>query len=198
MIIHDVIQGSEAWHKLRLGRFTATDFTTVANGKKATIDTLIYKKVAERITGLPASERYINANMERGLDLESEARTAFEFRTGIEVDVVGFCSLDDWVGCSPDGLIGENKGIEIKCKDNHTHLECLLHGDNSYRWQIQGNLYVTGRDSWYFISYNPNFPIEKQLYITEYGRDDDALSKIEQGLKYAVNKAKEIWREYEG
>ncbi len=194
MIYHYVEQRSEAWHKLRLGKFTATDFQTVANGKKDTIRKLVYKKAAEQITGY-REEGYMNDHMLRGVELEDEARKLYEFQTGNDVTLVGFVS-DDWIGCSPDGLIGDDGGLEIKCKDIHTHLDCLLNGDNSYKWQIQGSLYVTQRLWWDFVSYNPHFPADKQLYIERWYPDEELQVKIERGLVTAVEMLQEVLEKY--
>ena len=191
MIIHDVVQGSEEWKILRSGKFTATDFATVANGRKSTIENLIYKKAAEIITGVKAESGYYSASMERGNRLEAEAREEFEFATGLHVETVGFVEMSEYIGCSPDGLIGDHAGVEIKCKDDHTHLKCLLHGDTSYKWQLYGNMFVTGRREWYFCAYNPNFPVETQLYIKKWEWNQDLITQLENGLVYVVNRVKE-------
>jgi hypothetical protein len=187
MIIHYCEQGSQEWQDLRLGRFTATDFATLANGKKATIDNLILKKAAEIVTGKKAYSDFYNKHMERGNELEAEAREAFELERLVSVEQVGFIEVNEFIGCSPDGLVGDYSGIEIKCKDNHTHLKTLLKGDNSYKWQIVGNMWCTGRKEWEFYCYNPNFT--KQYSETWYLNDDDK-SQLEQGLDYAVEKLK--------
>jgi len=191
MIIHEMEQGSEAWFAVKSGKFSATDFQTIANGKPATIETLIYKKAAQIITG-HREETYSNANMDRGLELENEAREAFIFEKGLDVRQVGFVQCAEHVGCSPDGLIGDDSGLEIKCPEDHTHAKYLIHGCNSYHWQLQGSLFVTGRKSWYFCSYNPNFPVGKQLYTKQWFPDPVAFAKIETGLDYAVSELKRI------
>ncbi len=194
MIYHwEIEQRSEAWHELRLGKFTATDFQTVANGRKDTIRKLVYEKAAEHITGMRKTS-YINADMERGNELEDDARKLYEFVTGNEVKQVGFVS-DEWFGCSPDGLIGDDGGLEIKCKADHTHLDCLLNGDNSYKWQIQGSLYITNCEWWDFVSYNPNFPANQQLYIERWYPNDDDQKKIQEGLAVVIQMLKDVLQE---
>lgn len=182
MIIHEMEQRSDEWFKIRMGKFTGTDFATVANGKKATKETLVYKKASEIVTGHRQENGYTNYNMERGVELEDEARFAFELETGLTVRQVGFLELDKFTGVSPDGLIGDNAGIEIKCKEDHTHLKCLLNGDNTYKWQIQGALYVSGREKWFFVSYNANFSTDKRLYIKEYYPDEKCFDMLRVGL----------------
>ena len=194
MIIHEMEQGSPEWFQTKLGKFGATDFQTIANGKPKTIETLIYKKAAQIITG-HREETYSNSNMERGIELENEAREAFSFEKGLVVRQVGFVQSAEHVGCSPDGLIGDDSGVEFKCPEDHTHARYLIHGCNSYHWQIQGSLSVTERKSWYFCSYNPNFPIEKQLYIKQWFPDPVAFAKIETGLDYAVKELLRILEE---
>ena len=194
MIIHEMEQGSPEWLKLKEGKFSATDFQTIANGKPKTIETLIYKKAAQIITGR-REETYSNANMERGIELENEAREAFIFEKGLSVRQVGFVQSAEHVGCSPDGLIGDDSGLEIKCPEDHTHARYLIHSCNAYHWQLQASMYVTGRESWWFCSYNPNFPIEKQLYIKECFPDLVAFEKIKTGLNYAVKELLRILEE---
>lgn len=99
--------------------------------------------------------------LEQGSILEGEALPWYEFSTGEKIQRVGFCVTEDGrVGCSPDGLIGENGGVEIKCPSPHVHLGYLLGGviPKEYIAQVQGALLVTQRKWWKFISYNRNFP----------------------------------------
>ena len=191
MKVHMIEQRSEEWFDVKRGKFGATDMATVANGKPATLKTLVFKKAAELITGY-REEGYINEHMLRGIELEDQARQLYEFLTGQEVDTVGFIEFDEYSGCSPDGLVGEDGGVEIKCKDIHTHLQCLLYGDNSYMWQIQSSLFFTGRKWWDFVSYNEHFPPEKQLYVYRHYPDPVSQKKIEIGLGEAVRQLVEV------
>jgi len=193
VIIHEnIIQRSDEWFQIRLGKFTGTDFATVANGRKDTRKKLIYKKAAEIMTGKPCERDFNNFQMDRGRELEDEARMAFELETGLEVREVGFIELDQYTGVSPDGLIGEKSGIEIKCKDTHTHIECLTEGDNSYKWQIQGGLYVSGRKSWFFVSYNKDFSMNKRLYIKEHTPDEKSFEMLRDGLAEMTTELKKV------
>lgn len=197
MIIHDEFeQRTEEWEKIRIGKFTGTDFQTVANGKKDTIETLCYKKASEIITGKKSYDSFSNRHTERGIEKEDEAREMFQLETGLLVKTVGFIERDIFSGVSPDGLIGDNSGIEIKCKDYHTHLYTLLNGDNSYMWQIQGNMFISNRESWYFCSYNEDFPIDKRIYICEHKLIQEKQEKIKTGLEYCINRVKEILSQY--
>ena len=191
MIIHEMEQGSPEWFAVKLGKYSATDFQTLANGRKDTIAKLIEKKAAEILTGR-RMETFKNSHMERGLELEAEARVEYEFFSGNEVKEVGFVEMNEFIGCSPDGLIGDNGGVEFKSKDDNTHLHCLLFGDTSYKWQLYGNMWVTGRSWWDFVSYNPHFPVDKQLYINRWERDEEMIKKISDGCEYAVAELKRI------
>jgi predicted phage-related endonuclease len=96
--------------------------------------------------------------MARGVELEPEARELFEFNTGIEVTQVGICRHDSGLfSCSPDGLIGDFSGLEIKCPSMAVHVEYLLGGKvpADYYQQVHGSMLVTGRKEWFFMSYYP-------------------------------------------
>jgi len=196
-IYEDIEQRTPEWFKLKLGKFSGTDFATVANGRKDTIETLCYKKASEIITGQRATTKYTSSDMERGNELEADARAMFELETGLKVQEVGFVELNEYCGVSPDGLIiGKKQGVEFKCKDYHTHLKFLLEGDNSYKWQLQGSLYVTKYDLWHFGSYNPNFPIDDRLKMVEIYPDKEAFEKLDEGLDRCIDRVKEILEQY--
>lgn len=201
MKIYDEIeQGTDEWFKLRAGRFTAsTDMQQLVTGKKDTYSKLIIKKASEKITGQLVTSNYTNSNMERGNELEAQAVEAFQLETGLVIDRVGFVELDEWAGCSPDGLIGKDSGIEIKCKDIHTHLNCFIDGwDSSYKWQIQGAMMVTGRLSWFFVSYNPYYAhLGKHLFIKKIDRDNEMIAQIKKGIENGVRDVKEIIKKIE-
>jgi len=121
----------------------------------------------------------------------------FELETGLKVQEVGFVELNEYCGVSPDGLIiGKKQGVEFKCKDYHTHLKFLLEGDNSYKWQLQGSLYVTKYDLWYFGSYNPNFPIDDRLKMVEIYPDKKSFEMLEEGLDRCIDRVKDILDQY--
>lgn len=207
-IIHYMPQRSPEWFEIRKGKFTGTSFTTVANGQKATRETICLKKASEIITGKYSEKDFKSASMQRGVELEPDAIFYFELETGLKIDQVGFCEFNKYAGVSPDGLIGDYAGCEVKCPDDHTHLSYLLYGCNKYKWQIQSSLFVTDREVWYFVSYNANFPPNQRLFIKEHKPDPDSFGKIEAGLKASIDTIesilnehnqrfkKEIWEEY--
>lgn len=153
-------QGSPEWFAERAGRPSASNFSSIITTKglaSKTKKAYMCKLAAERITG-EVEETYQNAAMSRGIELEPEARKLFEMITDLTVDQVGMCVTDDnRKSCSPDGLIGDAGGLEIKCPGSAEHIKYLV--DNKvptkYYQQVQGSLYVTGRDYWYFFSYYP-------------------------------------------
>lgn len=160
MRIIDVEQKTPEWFVARGGKPTASCFdqllTTKGEQSKSRIK-YMYKLAAERVSGV-FEEGYQSAAMLRGNEIEEEARRFYEFTNGVEVQRVGFCVSDcDRYGCSPDGLVGDDGGIQIKCPQAHTHVGYLL--DNKmpmdYFQQVQGELFVTGRKWWDFISYYP-------------------------------------------
>ena len=133
--------------------------------------------------------------MQHGIDTEDEARVAYEMATGQEVQQVGFCELSEWIGASPDGLIGEDKGLELKCPNSDTHLRYLCEGfGNDYYYQVQGNIWCSGRLSWDVVSYDSRFPEDKQLLITTIYRDPEALEGLENRINLCIAKAKEIMK----
>src|SRR5580765_1151731 len=132
MTFIDVEQGSEAWHRARLGRVTASRVADVtatvkSGGYGASRSQYMAELIAERLTGKPA-ESYTNAAMQWGLDHEAEARIAYEFYANVDVVQVGFVSHPsiEMAGCSPDGLIGNDGLLEIKAPTTSTHIETLL------------------------------------------------------------------------
>lgn len=165
MKIHNVVQGSEEWIRLRLGRVTASEmdalFTPLMKPKEGEgPKTYLATKVAEAWYGAPLPSVGSFA-MEQGHFIEEHARPWFELTYEKEVTQVGFIEHDDGrCGCSPDGLIGDDEGLEIKSPMPHTHTKYCLAGKvpPEYVAQVQGSLYITGRKRWHFVSYCRRFP----------------------------------------
>lgn len=158
----DMEQGSPEWFAARAGVPTASCFSDVlAKGEGKTRRKYLLTLAGERLTGEPA-ESYSNAHMERGKVMEEEARDLYAFQTDAEIQRVGFL-LDDALraGASPDGLIGEDGMVEIKTKLPHLQLEALIAGKlpAEHRAQVQGALWVSGRDWCDFVSYWPRLPL---------------------------------------
>ena len=116
-------------------------------------------------------ETYQNEWMEKGIETEQEAREAYEIETFQDVLPGGFCEVDRF-GSSSDGLVSDGM-IEIKCTKYNTHFERLVKGgfDSSYQWQIRGQMWVYEKPWCDFVSYCPDFPMNKQLYVFRVDRD---------------------------
>jgi putative phage-type endonuclease len=182
MIIHNIKQGTTEWQKVRLGKLTASNAQAIAVQGKG-LETLIYKTIAEILTG-KQEQGYYNADMERGNTLEAVARALYEIKTGQRVDTVGFCELDEYSGASPDGLIGDDGLIEIKCKSDNVFVQELLSDsiDSGHKWQMQMQMFVTGRKWCDYVVYNPNFP--NPIKITRVYRDEHDIEKIKSGIEF--------------
>lgn len=177
--IIDVEQGSPEWFAARAGIPTASEFSTVMavgpkGGKSATRVAYLNKLVGEIITGEPMAS-YQNADMERGKMMEDEARDLYAFTRDVEPIRVGFLRNGD-KGASPDSLIGNNGGLEIKSAAPHIQVARLLADElpSEHVAQVQGNIWVSEREYWDFCSYCPKMP----LFITRVYRDEDYIKKL--------------------
>ena len=163
MIILTDEQGSPEWLASRLGRPSASNFGRLVTGSgkpSSSAESYINEMIAERLTGR-SKPFYTNEHMERGNFLEPEAREAYEFITDLEVVETGFILHDsEEFGCSPDGLVDAEGGIEIKCPSDSVHVSYLRAGKipAKYYQQVQGCLWITGREWWDFMSYHPEMP----------------------------------------
>lgn len=159
-VFHDIDQGSEAWRLARCGIPTASRFATVlAKGEGKTRKSYMRELAGEIITGLPA-DNYSNGHMERGHELEPEARELYAFITDAAPEQVGFIRNGD-VGCSPDSLIGNAGMLEIKTKLPALLIECIERGTfpPEHKAQCQGALWVAERE-WIDIAvYWPGMPL---------------------------------------
>lgn len=196
MLTESFEQGSPEWFKARSGIPTASCFNKIITTKGAptkgeTRKKYIYQLAGERLLGDKA-ESFSNDWMKRGVELESEAREAYSFITGHEVIEVGLCYKDKKksYSCSPDGLVDENGGLEIKCPSLPVHTE-YLHKDKlptTYFQQVQGTLFVTGREWWDFVSF---FPGVKTL-IKRVEPDKEFHKKLENALMDFCNELDKI------
>lgn len=183
----DCEQGSDEWIYARLGIPSASMYGKIitTQGKWSTqADTYINQLVAEKLTR-EQTPFYQNEHMARGTELEPDARKMYEFIKDVEVKEVGFCLHDTLeAGASPDGLIGEDGGLEIKCPAPATHVEYLRGGKlpSKYKQQVMGCLWITGREWWDFMSYHPSM---KPL-IVRVERDEDYIAELEACVSKAV------------
>lgn len=179
-----ILQGTEEWHKDRCGRATSSHFSDVmAKGEGTTRLKYLRRVVEERLTGEPAEGGYTNSHMDRGKQQEPLARLEYEAATGNLVELVGFIKHPTLLaGASPDGLIDHNGGSEFKCVIPTVQIETIERGKypSCHKAQIMGNLWITGREWWDFISYSPKLPQKKlRLYIHRVERDEKYIKNLE-------------------
>ena len=185
MITINCVQGDEVWFASRCGIPTASGFDkicTPATAKaSAQSEAYMFKLLAEWMTGAKEEEEPTEW-MLRGIELEGTARETYQFINDAAVETAGFIYSDEgrFFGCSPDGLVGDTGGLEIKCPAPHTHIEYLLGGKlpTKYIPQVQGCMLVTGRKWWDFMSYHPEMP----PLIVRVERDDTYISKLHELL----------------
>lgn len=179
-------QRSEEWFAARLGKVTASRvadlMATTKTGYSASRANYLAELICERLTGQQA-ERFSNAAMAWGTETEPQARAAYEFITDASVQEVGLIDHPSiaMFGASPDGLIGDDGLIEIKCPNTATHIETLL-GETvpgKYVTQMQVQMACTGRAWCDFVSFDPRLPGDLQLWIKRVQRDDVAIQNIE-------------------
>lgn len=175
----DCAQRSPEWFAARLGRLTgsrvADAFATIKKGESASRRNLRVQLMLERLTGRCQDSGFTSLDMERGIELEPEAREAYEAETGILVAPVGFIAHPELLaGCSPDGFTMDGL-IEIKCPKAATHLEYLRGGlPQEYYLQIVHGLWLSERAWGDFVSYHPEFPEGMRLKRTRlYAKDID-------------------------
>lgn len=161
MRIIDCIQGSPEWFAARCGIPTASNFDKIVDmsgNPSKQRKKYLYQLVGERITGKP-EETFQSFAMLRGKEVEAEARNFYELTNAQKIATVGICLSDGdaLYGASPDGMVGKDGAIEIKCPMLSTHVSYLLEGKlpSDYFQQVQGQLFVTGRRWCDFISYYP-------------------------------------------
>lgn len=162
--IFDCEQGSPEWFQCRMGIPTASEFSTLLAVKKDAKDkktrqTYLRKLAGEILTGEPM-ESYSNAYMDRGKELEDEARQAYALIYDADPRRVGFLRRGD-AGCSPDSLLGDRAGLEIKIAVPHVQIERLEKNElpAEHRAQVQGSIWIADRDHWEFVSYCPKLPL---------------------------------------
>jgi hypothetical protein len=180
VIVLDMDQGSFAWKAARLGIPTASNFARILTPKtrKPSASQAGYRcqLLSDWLLGRPSDAAAPTGFMARGTELEQEARAYLEFQRGVTVERVGFVLRDDLaVGGSPDGLIGDDAGAEIKCLSAPKHVAALLGEDGDEHFaQVQGYLWLTGRARWYLVHYNPELP--SAIRVVE--RDEEYIDAL--------------------
>lgn len=212
-------QRSPAWFHARAGRLTgsraADMLATIKSGEAAARRDLRMQLVCERLTGQPQEEAFVNAAMQRGIDLEPKAFAAYEAITGTLAHTVGFLAhRDQLAGCSPDGQIDDFTGVlEVKCPKSATHLRYLQADTvpSDYLPQITHALWITGAAWCDFLSFDDRFPEPLQVFLKRIQRTDVDLPGYErkalaflaevdtavQAIRTMANPAA-MWREAQG
>lgn len=198
-----MIQGSDEWRAARLGKVTASSIASVmAEGRSgkpsATRANYIAQLVSERLTGTPY-ETFTSAAMQHGTETEDQARAVYTMNTGAMVQQVGFIQHPRiaGAGASPDGLIGDFGGLEIKCPNTATHIATLRGAsvDGGYMKQVQFNMACTGREWWDFVSFDPRLPDEMQMHVRRIPRDELAIFEIEAAVIELLSEVDKITME---
>lgn len=184
-------QRSPEWFAARAGKFTGSKFADLLARNKKTGEPLkayrdlIWQVACERLTGEPIEGPQGYA-LQWGSDVEPYAREAVELETGhfvVESDFIPHPEFP-FAGASPDGLIGDDGGLEMKCpKSSIVHLERFVSGvPDEYRPQIQGCMWVTGRKWWLFASFDPRMPESHRLLTIKVDRDDAYIAELEKAV----------------
>ena len=179
-------QGSAEWLAERLGKVTASRVSDVIaktkSGWGASRANYMAELIAERLTGTPA-EKYTNAAMQWGLDIEAEASSAYAFHSNADLSEVGFVPHPKIAmsGASPDRLVGKAGLTEIKCPNTATHIETLLGAPiaEKYIVQMQWQMACTDRAWNDWVSYDPRMPENMRLFIKRVPRDDARIKELE-------------------
>lgn len=184
-----VEQGTEEWHQARLGRATASRFkdimTKIRSGEAASVKNYRAELTAEQLTG-NREEMFTSAAMQWGTDNEPVARLRYELESGSDVEECGFFAHPDiMTGASPDGLVGDDGLLEIKCPNTATHIETLRKRKvpSQYYWQVMGQMWMTGRKWCDFVSFDPRLPENAQYMCVRIERDDKAIAELEDEVK---------------
>jgi putative phage-type endonuclease len=193
--VTDVQQGSEEWKTLRLGKITASRVSQVMGKSRQNFLAII---AAERIS--KQAESFTNAAMQWGIDTEPFAREAYEARNGVKVVQVGFClhpTIKD-AGASPDGLVGDDGLIEIKCPNTSTHVGTLIDQKalTKYIPQIQFQMACTGRQWCDFVSFDPR--IEQSFFQIRVERDNEYIEKMEKEVSEFLEEVDRLVNQIQG
>jgi putative phage-type endonuclease len=186
----EIIQGSPEWHAMRVGRVTASRVADIIRKTKSGYSTsranYLAELIAEKLTGAPAPH-FISDAMRFGTENEPNARAAYEFKTAMEVQSVGFVIhpvIRD-SGASPDGLVGTEGLVEFKSPLTSTHIETLLTGkiDPDYITQCQWQMACTSRKWCDWVSFDPRMPESLKLFVQRVDRDNERIGELEAAVR---------------
>ena len=187
-------QGTVEWHQLRLGKVTASRVADILaktkSGPSASRGNYLIELALQRVTKT-IEESYQNEAMQWGTQTEPQARVAYEVKTGNFVDQIAFINHPHILGfgCSPDGLVGNDGLIEIKCPNSATHWSYIKANKppEKYIIQMQAQMAVTGAKWCDFVSFDPRMPERSQLLIVHVPRDPEFILFMEAEIKQFLN-----------
>lgn len=192
-------QRTEEWFKQRLGKVTASRISDVMASKTSEAYANYQAElICGRLTGVN-EESYASKAMIRGIELEPQAMAHYMLETGEIVKEVGFCEHPtiNNAGASPDGLVGDDGLIEIKCPNTTTHIKLMVGGaiPKKYLYQMQWQMSCTDRKWCDFVSYDDRLPEHLAIKIIRVNRDDDLISSIESAVIEFLEKVSNIINE---
>lgn len=187
MIRLDVEQGSPEWFASRIGVVTASRFSDIVTEKTLKLSSsctrYAHELIASEILGYDVQSA-TSGFMARGTALEQSAVDFYEIHHDMDTEKVGFILRDDKrVGCSPDRLVGNDGLLEIKCPSAAVHIGYLLNESIGYRLQVQGQLWITGREWCDTLSYNPDLPSA----IVREERDEKYIAQMAEVIEQFIN-----------
>ena len=193
-MIEMIEQRTDAWFQARLGKVTASKVADIIaktqSGYSASRANYMAQLVCERLTG-QKGEGFTNAALQHGIDTEPLARASYEALRDILVDEVGFVPHPSIImaGASPDGLVGDDGLLEIKCPNTATHIETLLSQSvpGKYNTQMQFQMACTGRQWCDFVSFDNRLPDELQLFVKRVPRDNEFIKQMEDEVVKFLN-----------
>ena len=191
MQILDMPQGSDEWYAERIGSIGGSSIASVvAGGQGKMRKNLMYRLAGEILSGAKY-DGFKNEHMERGTEQEAEARDMYEFITGNEVAQVGLVKLTDHKHESPDGLVGEDGKIEIKCVIPSVHVETIISDKvpSGYNKQIQWGMFICERQWCDFVSYSPLIT-SRPIWIKRVERNEKLIKELDTGADTFI---KEMW-----
>lgn len=184
-------QRSPEWYQERLGKVTASRIADVLakgrSGPSATRANYRAQLVAERLTGVIQEDGFTSAAMQRGNEVEAEARAAYAFYRDAEILKASFVPHPtiEMAGASPDGFVWDDGLVEIKCPNTATHI-ATIRGKSiqgGYQKQILWQMACTGREWCDFVSYDPRLPGKLAMHVERIFRDDKAIAEVEAQVK---------------
>jgi putative phage-type endonuclease len=196
-------QGSEAWLAARAGKVTASMISNVlAKPETATFRDYQAQIVAELLTGKPQGSDFTNEAMQFGTENEPFARSAYEASRGIMVDEVGLVlhPTIDRAGASPDGLVGSDGLVEIKCPKVATHLSYICAGvvPTKYKNQMLFQMICAERAWCDFVSFRPDLPEHLQLFVIRFQRDEAKIKELTIAVNAFLAQVDEMLKKLKG